>query len=52
MELLAIVKAILIVSAIGTGVGTFGPHQEPAKAETVAVTNSKGEVLYYNSVIK
>lgn len=52
MELIAIVKAVIIVSAIGAGTATLGPHEEPAKAETVAVTNDKGDVLYYNRVVK
>ena len=52
MEILGIVKAIIAVAAIGAGTATFGPHQEPPKPETVAVTNDKGDVLYYNRVVK
>lgn len=49
MELIAIVKAIILVSAIGAGTATLGPHEEPAKAETVAVLGANGDVLYYNT---
>lgn len=48
MELIAIVKAFIAVTAIGAGTTALGPHQEPPKAETVAVTNAAGDVLYYN----
>jgi hypothetical protein len=44
----AIVIAFIAVAAQGTVVETFGPHQEPAAKERVAVKNDKGEVLYYN----
>ena len=48
MELLAIVKAVIAVAAIGAGTTALGPHQEPPKAETVAVLGADGAVLYYN----
>lgn len=48
MELLAIVKAVLIVSAIGAGTATFGPNEQPAAQERVAITGKDGAVLYYN----
>lgn len=48
MEVLAIVKAIIIVSAIGAGTATFGPHEEAAPQERVAVMGKDGSVLYYN----
>lgn len=49
MELLAVVKAVIAVTVIGAGGATFGPNEQPAKADTVAVTNAAGEVLYYNA---
>lgn len=48
MEIIAIVKAIIAVAAIGAGTATLGPHQEPPKPETVAVLGADGQVLYYN----
>jgi len=44
----AIVVAFIAVTGQATVVETLGPHQEPAAQERVAVTNDKGEVLYYN----
>jgi len=46
MELIIVsfLKTMFIVAATS---GTFGPHQEPAKAETVAVIGSQGQVLYH-----
>jgi hypothetical protein len=32
--------------------GDIPKHQEPAKAEQVAVLGANGDVLYYNDVIK
>ena len=48
MELLAIVKAALVVFALGTGTTALGPNEQPTLPERVAVTNDAGDVLYYN----
>lgn len=45
----AIVAAVIAVAGIGTMTETFGPHQEPAARERVAIVSpTTGEVLYYN----
>jgi hypothetical protein len=46
----AIVIAALVVGYIMTGVTALGPHQEtpPDCQKTAIVSDSTGEVLYYN----
>jgi hypothetical protein len=43
-----IIAFISTMFVVGGTSGTFGPHQEPAPRETVAVVGASGETLYLN----